>query len=117
MGPGRHQAVPEGKLDGALTRDGADATAWRALPGTLAASWPCSDDGVVFDSASGDTHRLDALVFEVYSMVAEHPRRFDEIVAALFDPGEAWHGADGRHRVAQALRLLERLRLIQGAPQ
>lgn len=100
---------------------GSDATTtavatWRALPSTLAASWPCADDGVVFDSASGDTHRLDPLTFELFLMVAERPCTFDELVAGLFDPNEAWHGNDGRHQVAHALRVLQTLRLVQGQP-
>lgn len=83
----------------------------------MSASWPCADDGLVYDSASGDTHRLDPLSFELYLMVAERPCSFDELVAGLFDADEPWHAGDGRHQVSHALRVLETLRLVQGPQQ
>lgn len=100
-----------------MTHLGAETALWRARPGTLSASWPCADDGIVFDSASGDTHRLDPLSFELYLMVAERPCTFDELVAGLFDLDEAWHAHDGRHQVAHALRVLQSLHLVQGPQQ
>lgn len=97
-----------------MTGNAAESTVWRALPGSLAASWPCGEDGVVFSCASGDTHRLDPLTFELYLTLAERPQSFDELVTALFDAGDDGLAGDSRLQVAQALRVLQALRLVEG---
>ncbi len=74
------------------------------------------DYGVVYDAASGNTHLLDALQFELLDRLRQTPRSLDALKAELADEIEPLpDDAPGDEAVAWQERLLSlhRLGLIQ----
>lgn len=74
-------------------------------------------DGVLYDTASGDTHRLGALHLEVLAMLQQQARSADALLESLRDDLPDHLDAPSRHAMmAGVLGELARLGLVEELP-
>ncbi|MGN6829525.1 HPr-rel-A system PqqD family peptide chaperone [Paucibacter sp. M5-1] len=74
--------------------------------------WDGDIGGVVFDQASGDTHFLDALAFELLELADSQPLEVEPLSRLLFDDAPSLQDGEAEFRVHSALRHLQALGLL-----